>query len=401
MADGGHIEAQFETLCAESDVDPLSAARPLAPPIVPSAVFAFDSLELLDDVTEGREPGYIYSRDGNPTQAALERQIAKLEGGDVGLACASGMGAIAASLLPGLKAGSRIVAAAALYGRTAALLKGPLAGLGVVSEFVELEDQQGWKRALGQPAAAVIVETISNPLLRLADLDRLAPQAREAGARLIVDNTFATPYHCRPLEHGADVVVHSATKFLGGHSDVTNGVVVGSEQFIRDARYAMSTFGAPASPFDCWLVLRGIRTLALRMERASHNALEIARFLEAQPGVVAVHYPALESHPDYPVARELLRRGCGAMVSFDLEGGEAAASSFIRGLARIQLAPSLGDVSTTVSHPAKTSHRSLSEQERRDAGIGGGLIRLSAGIEDLQDLLVDLESGLVAARSKL
>jgi cystathionine gamma-synthase len=390
-------EPQFETLCAEFEDEPSSAAQPLAPAIVPSSVFTFDSLEQLDDVTEGRLPGYIYSRDGNPTQAALERVVARLEGAEAGLACASGMSAIAAALLPGLVSGSRIVAASALYGRTATLLTGPLRNLGIESQFVDSEDGAKWEGALSRPAAAVLVETISNPLLRVPDISRIARLAHGAGARLIVDNTFATPFHCRPLDHGADVVVHSATKFLGGHSDVTNGIVAGSTEFVSKARSTMSTFGAPASPFDCWLVMRGIKTLALRMQRASANAAEIARFLESSPGVAAVYYPALESHPDRNVASTLLRSGCGPMVSFELAGGEAAASAFVRGLSRIRFAPSLGDVSTTISHPAKTSHRSMGEQARRAAGIAPGLIRLSAGIEHIDDLIVDLERGLAAA----
>jgi cystathionine beta-lyase/cystathionine gamma-synthase len=390
-------EARFETLCAEVDIQPLSATQPLAMPIVASAVFQVDTLELLDEIYEGRVEGYIYSRDANPNQAVLEQLVARLEGAEVGLACASGMGAIAAALLAGLRAGDRIVAGDALYGRTAGLVSGPLAALGVRPDFVDLTDNAAAARGLAEPAAAVIVETISNPLLTLPDLPALAELAHAAGARLIVDNTFATPYHCRPLAFGADVVVHSGTKYLGGHSDVTNGVLLGDAAFVRQARQVMTTFGSPASPFDCWLTARGIKTLALRMERAAANAAAIAAYLAGcEDEIAAVHYPGLDTHPQHGRALSLLGNGFGAMIAFELRGGEAAASAFVRGLQRIRLAPSLADVSTTISHPSKTSHRGLSEAARQTAGIRPGLIRLSVGIEHPEDIIADLRSGLEA-----
>jgi cystathionine beta-lyase/cystathionine gamma-synthase len=393
-------EPQFESLCAEVDEPFASETRPLALPIVPASVFEVDSLETLDDVSEGRAHGYIYTRYGNPTQAALEQLVARLEGAEAGLACASGMGAIAAALLPSLRSGSRVVASTALYGPTAGLLNGPLARFGIEPVFVDVTDPRAVEAALQIPAVAVIVETISNPLLRVPDLAQLATLAHAAGAALIVDNTFASPYHCRPTAHGADLVVHSGTKYLGGHSDVTVGVVVGRSEAIDRSRASMAIFGASASPFDCWLTVRGIKTLALRMERSSANALTIAQFLETQPGAVgAVYYPGLKTHPEQAVAKRMLERGAGAMVSFDLRGGEASASAFVRGLRRIRLAPSLGDVSTTISHPAKTSHRSIGDAARQAAGIGPGLIRLSAGIEHIDDILADLRLGLDAASS--
>jgi cystathionine beta-lyase/cystathionine gamma-synthase len=397
MAHDDTPERHVETICAEVDEQPPSLTRPLATPIVVSSVFAVESLEELDDVSEGRSQGFIYTRDGNPNQAVLERLIARLEGAEAGLACASGMGAIAAALLTGLKSGDRIVAGDALYGRTMALLSGPLSAFGVRPVFADLSDHASATRALSEPAAAVIVETISNPLLRVPDIGFLSQLAGRAGARLIVDNTFATPFHCRPLAHGAHVVVHSGTKYLGGHSDVTNGVLVGAGDFVDRARYSMSTFGASASPIDCWLTVRGMKTLALRMERASDNAAAAAAFLAGrEDAVVAVHYPGLESHPEHQLARQILENGFGAMVSFELRGGEAA-SAFVRGLRRIRLAPSLGDVSTTVSHPSKTSHRSLGEAALQAAGIRPGLIRLSVGIEHRDDIIADLTLGLGAA----
>lgn len=401
MDDPAAQEMHFETICAEIEAQPASATQPLIMPIVPAAVFAVDSLELLDDIYEGRAAGYIYSRDANPNQTVLEQLVARLEGAEAALACASGMGAIAAALLAGLRAGDRIVASDALYGRTAGLIAGPLTDLGVQAVFVDLTDEATAAKALTRPAAAVIVETISNPLLTVPDLPTLARLAHQAGARLIVDNTFATPYHCRPLRYGADLVVHSGTKYFGGHSDVTNGVIAGSEALIAQARQVMTTFGAPASPFDCWLTVRGIKTLALRMERASANAEQLAAFLAGcERTVAAVHYPGLPSHPQHVRARELLEHGSGAMISFELRGGETAASAFVRGLRNIRLAPSLADVSTTISHPSKTSHRGLGEAARQAAGIRPGLIRLSVGIEHVDDISADLQRGLEASTAR-
>lgn len=388
---------RFETLCAEVDEQPASIAAPLAMPIVTAAVFQLPSLEAIDALYEGRAEGFVYTRDGNPNQTVLGGIVARLERAEAGLATATGMAAIAAALLPGLKQGDRIVASDDLYGRTMSLLRGPLAALGVDTEFADLTSTAAAARALAAPAAAVIVESVSNPLLRVADLPALADLAHAAGARLVVDNTFATPYHCRPLEYGADVVVHSGTKYLGGHSDVTIGVLVGRAEFVQAAQVSVTTFGASASPFDCWLTARGIKTLALRMERASANAAAAAEFLTQQPGVARVEYPGLVEHPQHARAQLLLAHGYGAMVSFELRGGEPAASRFVRALRRIRLAPSLADVSTTISHPAKTSHRGLSAQQREALGITPGLIRLSVGIEHLDDIVADLGRGLRAA----
>jgi len=392
-------QPRFETLCAELEPQPASVTRPLTMPIVTAAVFAADSLETIDDLYEQRASGFVYTRDANPNQVVLAELVARLEGAEAGLAAASGMGAITAALLPGLHAGSRVVAGHDLYGRTMAILRGPLAALGVETQFVDLTDTDAAAAALAQAVDVVIVESISNPLVRVPDIPVLAELAHRAGARLVVDNTFATPYHCLPLALGADVVVHSGTKYLGGHSDVTNGVLVGSAAFMDQARNVVVTFGMSAGPFDCWLTVRGIKTLALRMERASANAQVVAEFLAGRREVVAVHYPGLPSHPHHQRARALLRNGIGAMIAFELRGGEPAASAFVRGLHRIALAPSLADVSTTISHPAKTSHRGYSAEQREEIGIGPGLIRLSVGIEHVDDIVEDLAHGLAACRT--
>jgi len=389
----------FETLCAEIDPQPPSVTSPLTMPIVTAAVFQVDTLETIDDLYEGRSEGYIYTRDNNPNQVVLGELVARLEGAETGLAAASGMGAITAAILPGLKHGDRIVAGHDLYGRTMGLLRGPLAGLGVRTDFVDLTDTAAAEQALSAPASVVIVESLSNPLLRVPDLPELAVLAHRAGARLVVDNTFTSPYHCRPLEHGADVVVHSGTKYLGGHSDVTNGVLVGSTEFVRQARAVLVVYGISASPFDCWLTTRGIKTLALRMERAAANAQVVAAYLAARPQVAATHYPGLAGHAQHDRAARLFTGGYGAMVAFELRGGEPAVSRFVRGLHSIRLAPSLADVSTTISHPAKTSHRGYTAEEREQIGIGPGLIRLSVGIEHVDDIIADLGRGFAASAS--
>jgi len=388
----------FATLCAGADKPVPSVTQPLVAPIVTSAVFHIPTLETVDALYEGRAEGFIYTRDGNPNQAALGRLVARLEGAEDGAAAATGMAAVAAAVLDGLKQGDRIVAAHDLYGKSMALLRGPLSGFGVRVDFVDLADNNAARAALAQPAAAVLVESVSNPLLHLPDLPLLAGLAHAAGARLVVDNTFATPYHCTPLAHGADVVVHSGTKYLGGHSDVTIGALAGSAEAMDRARSLLATFGGTASPFDCWLTVRGIKTLALRMERASANALTVARFLASRPEVARVNYPGLETHPHHERACRLLRNGFGAMVTFDLAGGVAAAERFIAALRYIRFAPSLGDVSTTLSHPAKTSHRGYPPEQRERLGITDGLIRLSVGIERVGDIIADLEHGLDALR---
>jgi cystathionine beta-lyase/cystathionine gamma-synthase len=388
----------FATLCVAADDEPLSVTQPLVPPIVTSAVFVVPSLATVDALYEGRAEGYIYTRDGNPNQAALGRLVARLEGAEDGAAAATGMAAVAAAVLDGLHAGDRVVAAHDLYGKSMTLLRGPLMALGVRVDAVDLTDNVAAREALSTPAAVVLVEAISNPLLRIPDLPLLAELAHAAGARLVVDNTFATPYHCVPLAHGADVVVHSGTKFLGGHSDLTIGALAGSAEAMGRIRSLLATFGGTASPFDCWLTVRSIKTLALRMERASANALAVARFLAGRSEVAWVSYPGLESHPHYERACRLLRNGFGAMVAFDLAGGNEAAERFIASLRYIRFAPSLGDVSTTLSHPAKTSHRGYPPEQRERLGITGGLIRLSVGIERADDIIADLERGLDALR---
>ncbi len=385
----------IDTLCATAGRDAPTSTS-LVPPIYQASVFPIETLEETDDLFDGMEPGYFYSRDGNPTTDALAQAVARLEGAEDGIACASGMGATLTALLSATEPGKRIVASRDLYGKSATLLQTLFAPLGADISFVDSGDTSAWESALATPARVVFLETITNPLLRVPDLPAISTMAKEAGATVIVDNTFATPYHLRPLELGADLVVHSATKYLGGHNDVTAGVVVGDADRLLAARAHASTMGVNLSPFEAWLTLRGLKTLALRMSRSSANALEVARHLDSHAKVAATHYPGLAKHPDHAVAKHLLENGSGAMVSFEVVNGAEGASRLFRNLGFIKYAPSLGDVGTTVSHPAKTSHRGIGPIERRAQGISDGLVRLSVGIESSDDVIAELDRALEA-----
>ncbi len=380
-----HRPPSFASRCVHGPtVQGPTATPPVAPPIQQAAVYETADLARLQAAFDGAPGHFVYSRLANPTVAAFEAAVADLEGAEAACATASGMGAIAATLLAHLRPGDRVVATPGLYGATHRLLTEFLASFGVATETMG-------HRPLTGPAKIVYTETLSNPLLTVADLPRLAQAARRSGALLVVDNTFATPFHCRPLDHGADIVVHSATKFLGGHSDLVAGVAAGARGLLAPVAATMQLLGAPLGPTDAWLARRGLRTLALRMARQSDNATAVAAFLDGHPAVDRVHYPGLPGHPSHAAAATVLSRGFGAMVSFELaSGGDDAAWDFFGALEMIRFAASLGDVATTVSHPATTSHRSMP----REAGIGPELIRLSVGAEDPADIVSDLRVAL-------
>jgi cystathionine beta-lyase/cystathionine gamma-synthase len=370
-------------------------------------VYVFENLAQVDAVWEGREAGYVYGRFGTPNHTILEDTLAALEGGEAGLVVASGMAALSAFLLGGLRAGEHLVAGLDLYGTTLALLREQAARWGIRVSFADAAEPASVEAALTDATRAIFVEAISNPLMRLADLAGLAAIARRRGIALLVDSTFASPALLRPLEHGATAVHHSATKYLSGHGDVTAGILVGSRPLVDAARTQAVRIGLNLGPFDAWLTLRGVRTLALRMERHSANALELARFLRKRSEVARVYYPGLPDHPQHALARTLLPDGFGGMLSFDLVGGAPAVDRLFGGLAGgpgaagrealIAFAPSFGDVTTTWTYPARTSHRPLSHDERSKLGIGPGLVRLSVGIEDVEDLKGALDLALRAA----
>jgi cystathionine gamma-lyase len=345
----------------------------------------------------GVHKGYEYSRSQNPTRMAWERCLADLENGTHGFAFASGMAAIA-TIMELLDAGSHIVAMDDLYGGTGRLfnrVRARSAGLRV--SYADLSAPGALERALQDDTRMLWVETPTNPMLKLVDLDAAVARAHVQGTLVVVDNTFASPWGQRPLDHGADIVVHSATKYLNGHSDVVGGVVA-----VRDAALAerlgflQNSIGAVAGPFDSFLALRGVKTLALRMERHNANGLAVARWLEGRRGVEHVIYPWLESHPQYSLARRQMAGG-GGIVSFVIEGGLAAARAFLERCQVFALAESLGGVESLVNHPAIMTHASVPAETRVRLGIADGLIRLSVGIEDLDDLLADLDQALTAA----
>jgi cystathionine gamma-synthase len=365
----------------------LGVSRPVASPIYPSTVYALPDLDALERISAGDEVGFTYARDGHPNAADLASRLAKMEGASWGLIASSGMGAMTATLLALLKSGDRVVASDQLYGRTAQWLGEEIARFGVTTSRVDVSRLDDVRAALATPVRVLLVETISNPLLRVSDLSRLAELAHSRGATLVVDNTFATPVLCRPLELGADVVVESLTKLIGGHSDVTLGAAFGnSVQLGATLAKTASVWGVPAGPFDCWLLLRSLPTLALRAKAAASNAQQLAQWLGQQSGVSRVIYPGLANHPDHDLAKRVMTGPSGNMVAFELVGGRQAVNGFMRRATGIPFCPSLGGTATTCSYPAGTSHRFVDKAEKARLGITDGLIRLSAGIEPFEEI---------------
>lgn len=366
---------------------------PLAPPLVQAAVYVFDDLDDYDAVASGREAGHVYGRNSNENTAMLEEAVAELEGAEAGLATSSGMAAIFAALGAVAPRPAPIAVTADAYGVTLGLLRQDLAPLGYEVREVDTGDLDAVDRAL-EGAAVLLCETITNPLCRVTDLQAISRLAAARGVPVVVDNTFASPVLCRPLELGATAVVHSATKYLGGHSDLLAGVLVGRRDLVERARARMVRTGGCLGPFEAWLGLRGIRTLHLRMRRHSDNAFRLAHGLAGLPGVAAVHYPLLEGSPSEAAAARILPDGAGGMLAFDLAGGRPAVQAMLSRLQMVRFAASLAGVETTISYPDITSHRSLTPEERLARGITPGTIRVSAGLEDSEDLLEDLSRSI-------
>jgi cystathionine beta-lyase/cystathionine gamma-synthase len=388
---------RFATRAARAAPPPPSASQPIAPPIHLANVYTFDDLDQVDAVWEHRQPGYVYGRFGTPNHTMLEATMAGLEGAEDAVVAASGMGALTALFHAALRPGDHLVTGRDLYGSTTALLREQAPRWGIGVSFADASEAAAVEAALTPATRAIFVEAVSNPLLRLADLPGLAELARRRGLSLLVDATFASPALLRPIEHGATVVHHSATKYLGGHGDATAGVVAGPRDLMAVVRAQAVRIGLNLGPFDAWLVQRGIRTLALRMERHSANGLALARFLAGRPEVRRVHYPGLPTHPQHALAAKLFDAGFGGMLAFELAGGAPAVGRFFAALRGIAFAPSFGDVTTTWTYPARTSHRPLSADEQAKLGIDPGLVRLSVGIEDPDDLVDDLAAALGAA----
>lgn len=341
----------------------------------------------------GKHKGYEYSRTANPTRAALERCLASLEEGEFGLAFASGLAATTA-VLSILRPGDHVVAAEDLYGGTYRLFERICGPQGIEFTYVDGCRPAEFERAMRPATRLVWIETPTNPLLQLIDITAVARIARGQGALLAVDNTFATPYFQRPLTLGAGVVVHSTTKYMGGHSDVVGGAVITSDPDVYEkVRFYQNAAGGVPAPFDCWLILRGLKTLAIRMDRHAENALQVARFLARQPQVAAVYYPGLPEHPQHALARRQMS-GFGGIVSFQLHDGREAANAFVKSLRVFSFAESLGGVESLACHPSTMTHGSIPVVERQRRGITDGTIRLSVGIEDVEDLIADLEQAL-------
>ena len=418
----------------QETADPATKSR--AVPIYATTSFVFDSPEHAASLFGLREFGNIYTRIMNPTTDAFERRIADLEGGVAAVATASGQAAQTLALLNLAQAGDSIVASSALYGGTFTLLKYTLARLGITTRFVDVNDPQAFARAIDKTTKAVYLETIGNPGLEVPDLRAIADIAHAAGVPVVVDNTFATPFLSRPIEHGADIVVHSATKWIGGHGTSIGGVVVDSGRFDYAASPRFKSFyvdpepayhglsfggvfgnfgganisyairlrvvllrdiGAALSPFNSFFFLQGLETLQLRIERHSQNALRIARYLEGHPAVKWVSYPGLESHKTHTTAARYLGGGFGGVLTFGVLGGEEAAKKVIAGSKLFSLVANVGDAKSLVIHPWSTTHQQLAEADREAAGVTADLIRLSVGIEDVADLEHDLDVALRGA----
>jgi cystathionine gamma-synthase len=375
-----------------------SPSQPLAHPLYQSTVYTFDDLESMIQVVGEGEEGWYYYRMGSPNQIAFEQEMARLEGAQAALACGSGMGAITATLCGVLESGDHIIADKQIYGGTYTLLGEQLARFGIETTFVDVRNPAEIREAYRPGSSRILFfETITNPLMLVSDIPALTALAKELKMLSFVDATFSTPCVCRPMEYGADIVLHAATKYIGGHSDALGGVAAGKRSLIDQARHAATTLGLSVAPFDAWLNVRSLKTLPLRMAAHSRNALIVAEFLEKHPQVSQVYYPKLESHPQYEVAKRLMPNGAGGMVAFELKGGLPQAIAFGKAIKGIRFAPSLADCSTTISHPASTSHKAFAPEERLSMGISDGMLRLSVGIEDPQDLINELEAALLAS----
>lgn len=370
----------------------------LTMPVYQSSTFYFKSCEEGGRRFSGQEDGYIYTRLGNPTTNTLERKVASLEGAEAAAATSSGMGAISSALWTIASAGKHIIADSTLYGCTFALLSHGLPKYGVEVTFVNTSNLDEIKANLKENTVAVYLETPANPNLKIADISAIAQLVHgyNKDIKVVCDNTFATPYLQKPLQLGADVVVHSATKYLNGHGDVIAGFVVGKADFITEVKMSgiKDMTGCVMSPHDAFLVLRGLKTFELRMKRHCENGMAIAKFLEAHPKVEKVYYPGLEGHKGYEIAKKQMTAGFGGMVSFEIKGGKENGMKFVNALELCTIAVSLGDAETLVEHPASMTHSTYTAEDLKEAGIPEGLVRLSAGLENTEDIIADLSQAL-------
>lgn len=378
---GGHVKDQFGAL---------------ATPIHQTATFVFDSAEQGGKRFALEEGGYIYSRLGNPTNTQLEEKLAMLEGAEAAISTASGIGAVASAFWTVLKAGDHVVAAKTLYGCTYAYLNHGISRYGVEVTFVDTTNLEEVRQAMRENTKVVYLETPANPNLEVADIEAISKIAHQnKDCIVMVDNTFCTPYIQRPLEFGADVVIHSGTKFLNGHGDVISGFVVGSSEFIKNVRLfgVKDMTGASLSPFDAFLIIRGMKTLEIRMEKHCENAMKVAKFLEGHSAVEKIYYPGLESFPQYELAKKQMSLP-GAVIAFEVKGGIEEGKKVINSTELCTIAVSLGDAETLIQHPASMTHSPYTKEEREMAGISDGLIRIAVGLENVEDIINDLDKAL-------
>ena len=376
---------KFETLAIHAGERPDKAFGAVSVPIYQTSTFAFEDV--------GKTRGYDYSRTSNPTRKVLEDTIAQLEGGKAGFAFATGMAA-EATVIHLLKAGDHVISVDDVYGGTYRLFENVMSDFGLEFTFLRMDSRASIERAIRPNTRMVWLETPSNPLLNIVDIEMIAGIARRHNILTVIDNTFATPYFLRPIEYGIDLVVHSTTKYLNGHCDVVGGAVVtATDELTQKVQFLLNAMGTCASPFDCWLVLRGIATLPVRMKKHEENATSVADYLQGHKAVSRVFYPGIKSHPGHKIAKKQMK-GFGGVVSFELKGGMNAVNHFLRRIKVFYLAESLGGVASLAEHPATMSHASMPPDYRAMVGINDDLIRLSIGLENIDDLIDDLEQAL-------
>lgn len=385
----------FSTRAIHHGYDPMSADGALTPPLHLTSTFAFETAEQGGARFAGEAPGHIYTRISNPTTELLEQRMASLEGGEAAVAMASGMGAITSVLWSLLRAGDELITDKTLYGCTFSFFQHGLSRFGVTVKHVDLTNPLALETAISDQTKVVYFETPANPNMRLVDIAAISAIARRHGAKTVVDNTYATPVQTRPLEHGADIVVHSATKYLGGHGDLIAGIAIGAAEDMAEVRMVgvKDMTGAVLAPFNAMLILRGLKTLQLRVERHAQSAMQVAEMLDAHPAIAQVHYPGLPAFAQHQLAQRQMA-GFGGMIAFELTGGYRAGIAMMNRLSLIRRAVSLGDAETLIQHPASMTHSTYSREEREAHGISEGLVRISVGLEQVEDILGDLHQAL-------
>lgn len=392
-------------ICANAMRTPNTLARPSSIPIYPATVYACDSADQADELLEYGDRGYVYQRDGHPNADILAEKCRLLHQAERAIVTSSGMAATALVLLTQCQTGDHLIVSKHAYGKSISLLQNEAARLGILATCVDTTDLEEVANAIEERTRFVFVETVSNPRLRVSDLVGLGKITKSRGTLLVVDNTFATPVHCQPLRHGADYVIESMTKFMNGHGDVTMGLVAGKSEGWQRIAAAVSTWGFRAPPHECWMAMRGLKTLWVRMKQASATAGEVAKSLAANPLVKAVDFPGLPDHPDHELLSQIFNSepakleatpACGPMITFHLDTNRQGVNRFIEKAGEIPFFPSLGDVTTSFSHPVTTSHRKTPAEERQNLGISEGTIRLSIGLESAEWILGVIQKGLVA-----